>query len=91
MGQKGMEKDRIVGKNIIEGRRTDGDGRRMFENKFYVTCALVIQTIINKMWFCNKDNEGVIHPEFSEGGLLSIYTIALAFTVVTILISILYI
>ena len=43
MGQKGTEKDRIVEKNIIEGRRTDGnrqtdgDGRRMFENKFYVT------------------------------------------------------
>ena len=42
MQQKGMEKDRIVGKNRIEGRRTDGtdgDGRRMFENKFYVTRA----------------------------------------------------
>lgn len=50
--------------------------------------APVIQTIINKMWFCNKDDEGVIHPEFSEGGLLSISTIALAFTVVTILLSI---
>ena len=47
MGLKGTEKDRIVGKNVIEGRRTDGnrreqtetdgDGRRMFENKFYVT------------------------------------------------------
>ena len=49
MGLKGTEKDRIVGKNVIEGRRTDGnrrrrtetdgDGRRMFENKFYVTVS----------------------------------------------------
>ena len=29
---KGTEKDRIVGKNMIEGRRTDGDGRRRTEN-----------------------------------------------------------
>ena len=28
MGQKGTEKDRIVGKNVIEGRRTDGNRRR---------------------------------------------------------------
>ena len=44
-----MEKDRIVGKNVIEGRRTDGnrqrrtetdrDGQRMFKNKIYVTGA----------------------------------------------------
>ena len=32
MGQKGTEKDRIVGKNIIEGRRTDGNRRRRTEN-----------------------------------------------------------
>jgi hypothetical protein len=44
----------------------------------------VIQTIINKMWFCNKDDEDVINPEFSEGGLLAIPTIALALTVVRI-------
>ena len=31
MGQKGTEKDRIVGKNIIEGRRTDGNRRRKTE------------------------------------------------------------
>ena len=31
MGQKGTEKDRIVGKNIIEGRRTDGNRRRRTE------------------------------------------------------------
>ena len=35
------------------------------------------------MWFCNKDDEGVIHPEFSEGGVLAISTIVLALTVVT--------
>ena len=32
MRQKGMEKDRIVGKNRIEGQRTDGNGRRRTEN-----------------------------------------------------------
>ena len=32
MGQKGTEKDRIVGKNVIEGRRTDGNRRRRTEN-----------------------------------------------------------
>ena len=32
MRQKGMEKDRIVGKNRIEGRRTDGNRRRRMEN-----------------------------------------------------------
>ena len=31
MGQKGTEKDRIVGKNIIEGRRTDRNRRRQTE------------------------------------------------------------
>jgi hypothetical protein len=35
------------------------------------------------MWFRNKDDEGVIHPEFSEEGLLALVTIALAFTVVS--------
>ena len=45
--------------------------------------APIIQTIINKMWFCNKDDEGVIHPEFSEGGVLAISTIVLALTMVT--------
>ena len=29
---KGTEKDRIVGKNRIEGRRTDGNRRRQTEN-----------------------------------------------------------
>ena len=32
MRQKGTEKDRIVGKNRIEGRRTDGNGQRRTEN-----------------------------------------------------------
>ena len=31
MGLKGTEKDRIVGKNVIEGRRTDGNRRRRTE------------------------------------------------------------
>ena len=31
MRQKGTEKDRIVGKNVIEGRRTDGNRRRQTE------------------------------------------------------------
>ena len=30
-GAKGTEKDRIVGKNIIEGRRMDGNRRRQTE------------------------------------------------------------
>ena len=46
--------------------------------------APVIQTIINKMWFCNKDDEGVINPEFSEDSLLAISTIVLDFTVVSL-------
>ena len=36
------------------------------------------------MWFRNKDDEGVIHPDFSEDGLLAVSTIALAFTVVSL-------
>ncbi|EDR02565.1 uncharacterized protein LACBIDRAFT_332394 [Laccaria bicolor S238N-H82] len=40
------------------------------------------QTIINKNWFKNKRDNGVIHPEFSEGGMLSKVTKALAITVV---------
>ena len=44
MQRKGTEKDRIVGKeqnrraeNGREQTETDGDRRRMFENKFYIT------------------------------------------------------
>lgn len=40
------------------------------------------QSIINKTWFKNKSDDGVIHPEFSEGGMLSKVTKALAITVV---------
>ena len=32
MGQKGTEKDRTVGKNVMEGRRTDGNRWRWTEN-----------------------------------------------------------
>ena len=40
------------------------------------------QSIINKTWFKNKSDDGVIHPEFSEGSMLSKVTKALAITVV---------
>jgi hypothetical protein len=42
------------------------------------------QTIINKTWFKNKSDDGVIHPKFSEGGMLSKVTKALTITVVCI-------
>ena len=35
------------------------------------------------MWFKNKSDEGIIHPEFSDGGLLSMTTISLVLTVVS--------
>jgi hypothetical protein len=45
--------------------------------------APLIQTIINKVWFKNKDDDGVIHPEFSENDVLQIATIAFVLTVVS--------
>lgn len=43
---------------------------------------IAFQSVINKMWFKSKTDEGVIHPEFSEGGMLSQVTKALTITVV---------
>lgn len=45
--------------------------------------APLIQTIINKVWFKNKQDDGVIHPEFSENGALPMATIAFVLTVVS--------
>ncbi|EDR11598.1 uncharacterized protein LACBIDRAFT_324274 [Laccaria bicolor S238N-H82] len=47
-----------------------------------IYCHPAFQSIINKTWFKNKSDNGVIHPEFSEGGMLSKVTKALAITVV---------
>ena len=46
--------------------------------------APIIQTIINKVWFKNKDNDGVIHPEFSENDTLPTATIAFVQTLVSL-------
>lgn len=45
--------------------------------------APLIQKIINKVWFKNKQDEGVIHPEFSEDDKLPMATIAFVLTVVS--------
>jgi hypothetical protein len=47
--------------------------------------AEIIQLLVNKMWFRDKDDEGVVHPEFSEGRLLSRVTVALVLTAVHLL------
>ncbi|KAF8960234.1 hypothetical protein BDZ97DRAFT_1905964 [Flammula alnicola] len=44
--------------------------------------APLIQTLINKIWFKNKEDDGAIHPEFSEDGMLSMATIAFVQTVI---------
>jgi hypothetical protein len=44
--------------------------------------APLIQTIINKVWFKNKEDDGVVHPEFSENNVLPMATIAFVLTVV---------
>ncbi|KAF8874589.1 hypothetical protein BD779DRAFT_1450823, partial [Infundibulicybe gibba] len=41
----------------------------------------IIQAVINKMWFKNKQDDGVICPEFGDGGI-PIVTIALVATAV---------
>ena len=46
--------------------------------------APLIQTIINKVWFKNKEDDGVIHPEFSENSMLLMATVAFVLTVVSI-------
>lgn len=44
--------------------------------------APLIQTIINKVWFKNKEDDGVIHPEFSENNALPMATMAFVQTVI---------
>ena len=39
--------------------------------------------IINKVWFKNKDDDGVIHPEFSKNDIIPMATIAFVLTVVS--------
>jgi Domain of unknown function (DUF6532) len=45
--------------------------------------APLIQTIINKIWFKNKEDDGVVHPEFSENDVLPMATMAFVLTVVS--------
>jgi hypothetical protein len=45
--------------------------------------APLIQTLINKIWFKNKDDDGVIHPEFSENDMLPMVTMAFVLTLVS--------
>ncbi|KIJ90071.1 hypothetical protein K443DRAFT_117147 [Laccaria amethystina LaAM-08-1] len=42
----------------------------------------IIQTIINKMYFKNKTDDGIVNPEFSENEELSLVTLALVLTVI---------
>jgi hypothetical protein len=44
--------------------------------------APLIQTIINSAWFRDAKDDGVVHPEFSDGGKLSLVTVAFVLTVV---------
>jgi len=44
--------------------------------------APLIQTIINHAWFRDAKDDGVVHPEFSDGGKLSLVTLAFVLTVV---------
>jgi uncharacterized protein DUF6532 len=44
--------------------------------------APLIQTIINNVWFRDEKDDGVVHPEFSNGGKLSLVTLAFVLTVV---------
>ena len=46
--------------------------------------APILQTIINKVWFKNKDDDGIIHPEFSENDKLPMATIAFVQTLVSL-------
>ena len=49
-----------------------------------IFCAPLIQTIINKVWFKNKEDDGIIHPEFLENDSLPMATIAFVPTVVSL-------
>lgn len=44
--------------------------------------APLIQVIINNAWFRDSKDDGVVHPEFSDGGKLSLVTLAFVLTVV---------
>jgi len=44
--------------------------------------APLIQNVINNAWFRDAKDDGVIHPEFSDGGKLSLVTLAFVLTVV---------
>ena len=44
--------------------------------------APIIQTIINSSWFRDAKDDSVVHPEFSDGGKLSLVTLAFVLTVV---------
>jgi hypothetical protein len=46
--------------------------------------APLIQTLINKIWFKNKEDDGAIHPEFSEDDILPMATVAFVQTVVKV-------
>ena len=45
--------------------------------------APLIQTLVNKIWFKSREDDGVIHPEFSENDILPMVTIAFVQTVVS--------
>ena len=49
--------------------------------------APLIQNIINNAWFRDAKDDGVIHPEFSEGGKLSLVTLAFVLTVVRLCVT----
>ncbi|EDR03011.1 uncharacterized protein LACBIDRAFT_307860 [Laccaria bicolor S238N-H82] len=42
----------------------------------------IIQTIVNKMYFKHKTDDGIVNPEFSENEELSLVTLALVLTVI---------
>ena len=47
--------------------------------------APLIQTLVNKVWFKNKEDDGIIHPEFSKNDVLPMATIAFVQTVVSLI------
>jgi hypothetical protein len=51
--------------------------------------APLLQTIINKVWFKNKEDDGVIHPKFSEKDAIPVATVAFVLTVVSLFFQVL--
>ena len=47
----------------------------------------LIQTIINNVWFRDEKDDRVVHPEFSDGGKLSLVTLAFVLTVVCLCVT----